>query len=492
MTFVESLLIWPDRPAPSILVLFVILLPFLYVAREPMHLLIRRLARAIGNPLRLASHWMAETATRMRVRNREVLLSHGTREVRLSIEREFERVTTLVQRDLEGYPALQRRLMDEITRIEEDYRRSGEVPPPPPEWMRAIEAIAKIKANGDGVVEHILSDIRDSITEIYQKVVAEYRGAYQQRHHILKRFLPFWRSAAQTLGQVERNINGLHASAEKIDRNVDRLEGIFANRKDTESVLTSSAATQFFISGLVMLIAIGGAYVNFKLIALPMSAMVGGGDYVTATLRASEVAALVIILFEALMGLFLMETLRFTSLFPLGNITEKMRRRLMWASFAILLVLAGVEVALAVMRDMIVSADVALKQSLIDGGAVAGAEAGWVTRIPTFGQMILGFTLPFALAFVAIPLEYFVNSGRVVLRTLMVLLLRAAAFVLRFSANLIREVGKLALVFYDVVIFAPLAIERWVLKAREAAPRPPKTRAVSAFGKASVRTEEVL
>ena len=494
MTFIESLLIWPDRPAPSILVLFVILLPFLYVAREPMHLLIRRLARAIGNPLRLASHWMAETAARMRVRNREVLLSHGTREVRLSIEREFERVTTLVQRDLEGYPALQRRLMDEITHIEEDYRRSGEVPPPPPEWMRAIEAIAKIKANGDGVVEHILSDIRDSIAGIYQKVVAEYRGAYQQRHHILKRFLPFWRSAAQTLGQVERNINGLHASAEKIDRNVDRLEGIFANRKETESVLTSSASTQFFISGLVMLIAIGGAYVNFKLIALPMSAMVGGGDYVTATLRASEVAALVIILFEALMGLFLMETLRFTSLFPLGNITEKMRRRLMWASFAILLVLAGVEVALAVMRDLIVAADVALKQSLVDGAGVAsaGTEAGWVTRIPTFGQMILGFTLPFALAFVAIPLEYFVNAGRVVLGTLMVLLMRATAFVLRFAANLVREVGKLALVFYDVVIFAPLAIERWVVKARESGPRPPKTRAVSAFGKSSARTEEVL
>ena len=40
---------------------------------------------------------------------------------------------------------------------------------------------------------------------------------------------------------------------------------------------------------------------------------------VTDTLRASEIAALVIILFETLMGLFLMETLRFTSLFPLGT-----------------------------------------------------------------------------------------------------------------------------------------------------------------------------
>ena len=69
----------------------------------------------------------------MRMRNREVLFAQGSREVRLSIEREFERVTTLVQRDLEGYPAMQRKLMDEITKIEEDYKQSGEVPPPPPE-----------------------------------------------------------------------------------------------------------------------------------------------------------------------------------------------------------------------------------------------------------------------------------------------------------------------------------------------------------------------
>src|SRR5258706_12792760 len=99
-----------------------------------------------------------------------------------------------------------------------------------------------------------------------------------------------------------------------------------------------------------MLIAFGGAFVNFKLIALPMSAMVGGGDYITESLQASEVAALGIILFETLMGLFLMETLRFTSLFPLGNITAKMRRRLIGASLPILFFLAGCRVALAVMR----------------------------------------------------------------------------------------------------------------------------------------------
>jgi hypothetical protein len=485
-------LIWPERPLPSLLVLLVLAMPFLYVARDPVHILIRRLARAIADPLRLGARWLADTALKLRARNREVLFAHGGREVKLSIEREFERVTTLVQRDLEGYPALQRKLMDQITRIEEDYKKSAEVPPPPPEWVKAIDSIAKVKATGDGVVERILSDIRDSIEDIYQKVINEYRGAYQERHHILKGFLPFWRSVSQTLVQVERNITGLQDSAGKIDSNVGKLEGIFARKDQAEHFLTASASTQFLIAGLVMLVAFGGAYVNFKLIALPMSAMVGGGDYITETLRASEVAALVIILFETLMGLFLMETLRFTSLFPLGNITEKMRRRLMWASLSILLVLAGVEVALAVMRDLIISADVALKQSLGSGGAAPTAETGWVARIPTFGQMILGFTLPFALAFVAIPLEYFVNAGRIVLGTGLVLLMRASAFALRIASNMFKEAGKLAIVLYDVIIFAPLAIERWVHKLRDSNNRQKQMRPVASFAKRAAGGEEAI
>ena len=479
MLLLQSLLIWPDRVPLSLLVLLAIAVPLLYAAREPTHALIRAASRVVSNPLRLGARWLADAAARLRNRNREVLFAHGSHEVRQSVEREFERVTKLVQRDLEGYPVLQRKLMDHITHVEEDYKKTGEVPMPPPEWVKAIESLAKVKASGDGVVERLLTEIRDSLDDIYKKVLANYRGAYQARHKILQGFRPFWRSVDQTLKNVDRNITGLSASAAKIDANMLKLENISAKGNDVAHALASSASTQFFVGGLVMLIAAGGAYVNFKLISLPMSAMVGGGDYITDSLQASQVAALVIILFETLMGLFLMETLRFTSLFPFGSITEKMRRRLMWASLTILLVLAGVEVALAVMRDSIISADVALKQQL---GSVAGVaqhvEAGWVTRIPAFGQMILGFTLPFALAFVAIPLESFINAGRTVLGGGLELSLRGLAFVLRFCSSIAREAGRFAIMFYDVLIFLPLAIERWAGNYREGAARRHQLRAV--------------
>jgi len=455
-------MIWPGNPALSAVVLFLIALPFLYAARRPMQGLFRSLTRAISNPLRLGARWLASSAVLLRQRNRLVLLAHGREEAMKSIEREFERVTAVVQRDLQGYPALQRKLMDEITRIEEDYQKCGEVPPPPPEWTKAVGAIAKIKPSGDGLIERILADISQSIDEIYDKVVAEYRRSYQDRHKILKGFQPFWRSLQQTLNKVDKNITGLQGSAAKIDAQVEKVQQINANLDKAEHALGASASIQFAISGLVMLIAIGGAFVNYKLISLPMSAMVGGGDYITDNLQASEVAALVIILFETLMGLFLMESLRFTHLFPLSNVNEKMRRSMMWMSLTILLVLAGVEVALAVMRDLIVSADVALKQSLGNAAVVAPVDASWMMKIPTAGQMILGFTLPFALAFVAIPLEYFIQSSRTVFGNGMVFGLRGLSLLLRVVGVIVKQVGNALCMLYDAVIFVPLLIERMV------------------------------
>ena len=456
-------MIWPENPALSAIVLFLIAVPLLYAARRPMQGLFRSITRAFSNPLRLGARWLSSSAVALRQRNRLVLLAHGREEAMKSIEREFERVTAVVKRDLHGYPALQRKVMDEITRIEEDYQKCGEVPPPPPEWTKAVGAIAKIKPSGDGLVERILSDINQSIDEIYDKVVAEYRRSYAERHKILKGFQPFWRSLQQTLNKVDKNITGLQNSAAKIDAQVEKVQHINANLDKAEHALGASASIQFAISGLVMLIAIGGAFVNYKLIALPMSAMVGGGDYITDNLQASELAALVIILFETLMGLFLMESLRFTHLFPLSNVNEKMRRTMMWVSLTILLVLAGFEVALAVMRDQLVFLDMALKQSLGNAAAVVPMDATWITKIPTAGQMVLGFTLPFALAFVAIPLEYFIQSSRSVFGTGLVLGFRALALLLRILGLLVKQTGNALCMLYDALIFAPLLIERMVV-----------------------------
>ncbi len=459
-------MIWPGNAVASALILFAIAMPFLYAARRLVHDLLHSIGRMLGGPLRLGARWLFAAARDMKERNKAVLLAHGREEVGQHIEREFERIGTLVTRDLEGYPALQRKLLGEITRVEEDYKKCGEVPPPPPEWVEAVTAIAKVKSDGGNeMVQRILEEIKRSVHAIHDKALAEYRRAFESRHKILNGFMPFWRSLDKTFGQVDKKLTGLQDTSSKIDAQMEKYEQINKKTDKAEHALTVSAFTQFAISVLVLLIAVGGALVNFKLIALPFSEMVGAGDYLTSTMRMSDVAALVIIFLEATMGLFVMESLRITHLFPIiANMSERMRRRMLWTAVVFLFVFAGIEAALALMRDMLASDKQALVQSL--ASAQVAPPDPLLRLIPTTAQMVLGFFLPFALAFVAIPLESFVYSLRTVGGAFVVMLIRATAFVLRVLGNLVRQLFRVLIGVYDVTIVLPLLIERLVKAAR--------------------------
>lgn len=457
----QDWMIWPDNVALSVLILAVVAMAFLYAARKPMHELIRAIGGAIGGPLRIGARWLSATANEINSRNQAVLLAHGRQEVGQRIEREFERLGALVTRDLQGYPTLQRKLLDEITRIEEDYKKCGEVPPPPPDWIEAVAAIANVKSTGNELVLRVLEEIKKSVNSIHDKAIGEYRRSYESRHKILEGFMPFWRSVDRNLAQVEKNLAGLQASVTTVDAHMAKFEQINAGTDKAQHALTVSAFTQFAIALLVMAVAAGGAFINFKLIALPMSEMVGAGDYLTSALRTSEVAALVIIFVEASMGLFLLEAMRITHLFPrIANLNDRMRRRMLWIALGLLVTLAGVEAALALMRDMLIADKQALLQSLAT--VQAASTEGWVAHIPTAGQMLLGFILPFALAFIAIPLESLIHSSRTVGGVLLSALVRSAAFGLRLAGNVARQSSRVLIRVYDVAIVVPLLIERLV------------------------------
>jgi hypothetical protein len=441
-------------------VLALVAMVFLYAARRPLHELLRALGGLIGAPLRLGARWLVSTAQDMKERNRAVLLAHGRLEVGSRIEREFERLGAVVRRDLQGYPTLQRKLLDEITRIEEDYKKCGEVPPPPPDWVEAVTAMANVRTGGSEMVQRILEEIKNTVAKIHDKAIGEYRRSYETRHKILEGFMPFWRSVDRNMTEVNRKLGDLQESAKGVDALMAKFEAINAKTDRAEHALTVSAFTQFAIAFLVMMVAAGGAFINFKLIALPMSEMVGAGDYLTASLRTSEVAALVIIFVEASMGLFLMEALRITHLFPrIATLNDSMRRRMMWIALVLLVTLAGVEAALALMRDMLIADKQALLQSLATVPQAVPAD-GWVGRIPTAGQMLLGFILPFALAFIAIPLESLIHSARTVGGVLLAALVSALALVLRVAGTVVRRLARVLITVYDVAIVIPLLVER--------------------------------
>src|SRR5690625_7069130 len=113
-----------------------------------------------------------------------------------------------------------------------------------------------------------------------------------------------------------------------------------------------------------------------------MSEMVGGASYI-GSVRTSDVAALVIIMVEITMGLFLLEALQITRLFPvIGSLDDTMRKRMAIAAFTILVIFASIEASLAYMRDLLALDREALAQSLA-GTTVAQAQFRW---IPSVGQ----------------------------------------------------------------------------------------------------------
>jgi hypothetical protein len=444
-----------SNPFLSIFIWIVLIIAAMYLARKPFHRCMTSFSLIIRNSLRLFAASVKLAEKRLNDRNRDVLLSAGRQHAERCVEREFERISTAVERNLEGYPQLQRRLNENLVKLDEDYRNSVEIPQTLPDWIKVIKAIASIRPGTDPIVGNMLEDIHQTISEQHEKALEQHRMEASKRHAILNKMLPLWRGMKKTLGGLEKSLSDLNFRAKRIDHYIDNYEQIREQTDMAMGTLSSSSMTQFFISGAVLLVALGGAIINFNLIALPMSEMVGGASYI-GPYKTSNIAGLVIICLEICTGIFLMESLRITRLFPIiGSMDDRMRMMLFWMALCLLTILAGVESTLAFMRDRIAADMEALRQSL--AGVTPSSLSGSI--IPTVGQMVMGFILPFILTFVAIPLESFVASARTILGLITAWMLRSLAFILRLIGHIGFYIGRLTINLYDLIIFPALWIE---------------------------------
>lgn len=455
MNFLLSITPWP---VVSALLWIVLIVTALYFARPTAHKAIRAAAGALHRSLRLASRAVGKTETNLRKRNREVLLAAGREAKERVVEREFDRISESVRKDLSSYAALHRSLSDSINRIENDHQEAVEVPPDPPGWVKAVEAVAKIDSREGRVgIGNVLADIHKSLVKAHQEAMVAYREASGKRHTLLHRMRPEWRHIQQTLGHVRKNVDSLLDRSVTIDRHMKEYEDMVSGQDRAVSVLSSSSLVYFFVSALVLAVAVGGATINFSLIARPMAEMVGGTSLIGGV-RTADIAALVIIMVEISMGLFLMESLRITRLFPvIGALPDKVRVRMVWITFTILFLLASVEAGLAYMREVLLHDELATNALLRgDESQTLSGQYLWIT---TAAQMGMGFILPFALTFVAIPLETFVHSLRTVVGLLAIALLRSTSLLLRLLGNAFRYLGTLAEQLYDLPLFIPLWLE---------------------------------
>jgi hypothetical protein len=455
--------LWSDNTPVSSLVWLAIIITLLYLGRAQAHQLVFSSFRMLHTSLRLWARSISQLIGRLKQRNKEVLLAAGEAEIQTKIEREFNRISAIVQRDLSQYPALHREIKTAIETVETDYQNCAESAPLPPAWGDVVATITALPSNGDPTVNKILENIKQSIDDAHSQSLSAYQKAGSNRHKVLAKMQPDWRQLDNKMDLVKGKVDSLAERGQIIDQQMEEYQNIREGEDTAVSILATSSLTQFFIAGLVLTIAALGGLINFQLIAMPMSEMVGGTSYI-GSVKTSDIAAMVIILIEIAMGLFLLESLRITHLFPLiGSMDDKMRRRMMIISFSILFILAGIEASLAYMRDLLAMDHEALQQSLIGSQAAEGssAEFRW---IPSVGQMIMGFILPFALAFIAIPLESFIHSLRTVLGLFAIAILRTLHLVLRSSASLVTQMSKVIISLYDLIIMVPLSIENVIGK----------------------------
>jgi hypothetical protein len=458
----EGLYLWPDNPGPSILVLIVAAVIFMYFAREPIQRVLKTLAQGLSGGLYLIAGWCNETAERLKSRSHELLLEAGRDSQEQRIEQEFRRLESNYARDLAEYPKLHLKLDENITQIDSDYRDAAEVPPAAPGWGDVVEAITKVKGMNTAAVENLLDDIHDSAVEAEKDALQQYRAASAKRHKILASMAPRWKELKGVLERVGKSVSALLESTRRIDGYMDRYEQIQNGDDRSARNLASSAGKLFIISLIVIGIAVAAAFINFQLIALPMSELVPSGTRLVG-MPVASVAALVIVLMEVAAGIFLLDALGITHLFPqIGTLPASRRRLVFSVALGSLFLLASIEASLAVLREQLVEAEMSLMESLAGGGQGAVARATG-SLIPVVGQAVLGFTLPWILAMIAVPLEMLIESGRHVVNRIIVLLLHGLGLVARFMAYVLQYAILLLAHLYDAIIMIPIQIERWIL-----------------------------
>ena len=455
MPCIESMLRITPYPVLSLLIWCAALLLALYLGRTYVHRFIASICRAFYAAMRLAAAEVKGGEKRLARRNRQVLVARGMEGIERRVERELSQLNAAVVKNTASYAALHQQISETIARIADDHRASMDVPPSLPNWQPVIEAIAKIEHPGDALVTEMLSEIHRLLKEQHAAAVKDHRSACAVRHGLLNNMLPRWTRAERALKRVEQSMSSLGRQAERVDASVQAYRRMQADADSAARAFSSSALTEFVTSALFLAVAAGGALINFDLIALPLSEIVGGGTTI-GPYKTAKVVAAVTTTAELSLGLLLMESLRVTRMFPLiGNLEKPLLTRITWFTLTLLVVFAGIESALALLRHHMFADMEALIQAL------AGVEPTVVSGsiVPAFAQMVMGFILPFWIALGAIPLASFLSSSRAIVGAVGATFLRLTAFGLRFLGQVIVSSGRIVVAVYDLIIFPTLWLE---------------------------------
>lgn len=449
------LTLWADFVPLSLLMWIILISGILYLARNRAHALIQTTTHLLGRELRRLSRHLTAAGAFIRRRNRGYLLALARDRANRSLKREFHRVALGVERDLATFPILYRHLSEQIARIDHDYRESVETPPQPPEWLEAVSNLMHGPGRNDPAVQRVLEDLTNTLDRAAHQALLEYRAAHRRRHRLLARMQSYWRMVERRLGSMETTVAELNRRSHRIDRAML----CFQNRHTEASVkkIGNAASVRFLIATAILALAVPVVIALFQLIARPIAEITAGTDAV-AGIAFYDVTAAAMLTTEMVAGTLVLESMGITQLLPAITALEahiRNRLRLIAVSIFLLTILGAT--ALAWTRDYLINQDIAVIKLLQAGQmSLPGPEFHWIPAV-THSALALGFG--FLLGCLAIPLESALQSGRLVLGSLLALSLTAAGKLCRLVAFLCTGIGRLLIRIYDLVIFIPLRLE---------------------------------
>lgn len=308
---------------------------------------------------------------------------------------------------------------------------------------------------------------------------ADWRSESEKRRGVLKGMLGKMRPLNSLLQKVSGLLENLSTDVAKFDENQKAFNAAVTSNEHAQGQAEASVIVRFVTAALFIPIIAGGALLNYQLIARPMAEIVGS----SATLGGFpiyQVAAVVMILLEAAVGIVLLEALRVTHMLPVfDTLTRRMRLTLAGVAFGMLMTLALVEAGLAVVREALIEIDVAAERQIT--GAEASEASGVLGFVPVTVQVVLGFIIPFVLAMIAVPLEIFINTGRIIGQYALALVLSVTSALFHIVGLLLHHLKRVILALYDLVIFLPLAFEA-VSSRLSSAPEPVPAGATASGG----------
>ena len=260
-------------------------------------------------------------------------------------------------------------------------------------------------------------------------------------------------------------MRGLLNQAAHIDQHYRQYRSLRSRSDRIEKLLRLSVLGQFALASALVAAWSTVAWLNVRLIQ-PAFQTAGQNETLFSGFTLADLSAWALVVVIAGLGVLLLEALQVTRIFASFSFLDDRRRRwLLWSVLSALVVVALAQSGLIFLHERIQTAPELYRQLIAYPVVVLEAPA-LDQSVPLLARMLLGPVFTFLLLFAVIPLENWLENGRVLLADALVALLRLVALALRLVAALVSHSLQLLLAVYDVLISLPLWLENLWLGLR--------------------------